>query len=89
MRGRGSNNCATATARRSPRASCQIASVPYVMITGEASVRITYDHCIVDYMKQVGGDPEYIKLGDIGIKGNGHFMHLEKNSSEIADVIAE
>jgi pimeloyl-ACP methyl ester carboxylesterase len=71
-------------ARKLPK----IASVPFVQITGEASVHVTYDHCTVDYMKQVGGNPEYIKLGDIGIKGNGHFMHLEKNSDEIADVVS-
>lgn len=65
----------------------KIASVPYLMITSEASVHITYDHCIVDYMKQVGGDPDWIKLGDIGIEGNGHFMHVEKNNLEIAAVV--
>ena len=40
-------------------------------------------------MKQVGGKPEYIKLSDVDIKGNRHFMHLEKNSDEIADVVSE
>lgn len=64
-----------------------IASVPYLMITSEASVHITYDHCIVNYLKQVGGDPEWIKLSEIGVKGNAHFMHLEKNNGEIADVV--
>jgi pimeloyl-ACP methyl ester carboxylesterase len=66
-----------------------IAKVPYLMLTGDASVHITYDHCIVDYLKQVGGSPEWIKLGDIGIKGNAHFMHLEKNNGEIADVVLD
>ncbi|KAK1968961.1 alpha/beta-hydrolase [Colletotrichum sublineola] len=64
-----------------------IASVPYLALTGEASVHITYDHCIIDYLKQVGGRPEWIKLGDIGIKGNGHFFALEKNNLEIAEVV--
>lgn len=64
-----------------------IASVPYLMVTSEASVHITYDHCIVNYLKQVGGDPEWIKLGEIGVKGNAHFMHLEKNNREIAHIV--
>jgi pimeloyl-ACP methyl ester carboxylesterase len=64
-----------------------VASVPYVMITAEASVHITYDHCIVDYLRQVGAQPEWIKLGEIGIKGNAHFMHLEKDNGEIAEVV--
>ncbi|KAF6824180.1 hypothetical protein CMUS01_10367 [Colletotrichum musicola] len=66
-----------------------IAIVPYLMITGEASVHITYDHCIVDYMKQIGAKPEWIKLADRGIHGNGHFMHIEKNNGEIAKVVLD
>ncbi|CRK44379.1 secreted lipase like protein [Verticillium longisporum] len=65
----------------------KVASVPYVALTGQASVHITYDHCIIDYLKQVGGKPEWIKLDDLGIKGNGHFLHQERNSEEIADVV--
>ncbi|KAF2125528.1 alpha/beta-hydrolase [Dothidotthia symphoricarpi CBS 119687] len=70
-------------ARKLPK----IAKVPYVQITSEASVHITYDHCIVNYLKQVGGNPEWIKLSEIGIRGNAHFMHLEKNNGQIADVV--
>lgn len=64
-----------------------IAKVPYLMLTSEASVHVTYDHCLINYLKQVGANPEWIKLADIGIKGNGHFMHLEKNNDEIAAVV--
>ncbi|KAM0324794.1 hypothetical protein ACHAQA_007760 [Verticillium albo-atrum] len=67
----------------------KVASVPYVALTGEASVHITYDHCIIDYLKQVGANPEWIKLEDLGIKGNGHFLHQELNSQEIADVVLD
>ncbi|KAH8659868.1 Alpha/Beta hydrolase protein [Xylariales sp. PMI_506] len=66
-----------------------IASVPYLALTGEASVHITYDHCVIDYLKQVGGKPEWIKLADRGIKGNAHFGHVEKNNLEIAAVVEE
>ena len=30
---------------------------------------------------------EWIKLGDIGIHGNGHFSFLEKNNLQIAAVV--
>ncbi|KAK6196806.1 hypothetical protein LQW54_011167 [Pestalotiopsis sp. IQ-011] len=66
-----------------------ITSVPYLMVTSEASVHITYDHCVVDYLKQVGGSPDFIKLADIGIHGNSHFMHVEKNNLEIAVVVQD
>jgi hypothetical protein len=32
---------------------------------------------------------DFIKLADIGIRGNGHFLMLEKNNMEIAAVIAD
>lgn len=65
----------------------KIASVPFVALTGEASPHMTYDHCVIDYLEQAGGSPEWIKLGERGIHGNGHFGFLEENSAEIAAVV--
>ena len=31
----------------------------------------------------------FIKLADLGIHGNGHMMMLEKNSDQVAQVIAD
>jgi hypothetical protein len=31
----------------------------------------------------------FIKLADLGIRGNGHMMMMEKNSDAIAQVIAD
>ncbi|KAF2145320.1 uncharacterized protein K452DRAFT_264232 [Aplosporella prunicola CBS 121167] len=67
----------------------KIASVPYVAVTGSASPHMTYDHCVVEYLKQAGGKPEWIKLGEVGVHGNGHFGHLELNNLEIAKVVHE
>ncbi|RGP58958.1 fusarubin cluster-esterase [Fusarium sporotrichioides] len=65
----------------------QINKVPYLLLTGEASIHITYDHCAIDFLKQAGGKPEWIKLADWGIKGNGHFLHVEKNNLQIAGLV--
>jgi pimeloyl-ACP methyl ester carboxylesterase len=70
-------------ARKLPK----ISSVPYLCLTGQASVHTTYDHCVIDFLKQAGGSPDWIKLADLNITGNGHFMHLEKNNLEIAKVV--
>jgi hypothetical protein len=43
----------------------------------------------VKYLEQAGVHPTWIKLGDIGIRGNGHMMMLEKNNQAIAQVMAE
>ena len=48
----------------------QIAKVPYVALTGDASPHITYDQCIVNYFRQAGVKVDWIKLGDINIHGN-------------------
>ncbi|KAG5810176.1 hypothetical protein H9Q74_005362 [Fusarium xylarioides] len=65
----------------------QINKVPYLLLTGEASFHITYNHCVIDFLKQAGGKPEWIKLADWGIKGNGHFLHVEKNNMQIAGIV--
>ncbi|KAF5564672.1 fusarubin cluster-esterase [Fusarium napiforme] len=65
----------------------QINKVPYLLLTGEASVQITYDHCVINNLKQAGGKPEWIKLADWGIKGNSHFLHVEKNNMQVAGIV--
>jgi len=66
----------------------QLGKVPYIMVTGEASPHATYDHCFVEYFKQMGVvNYQWIKLADIGIGGNGHFLFLEENNLEIAKAI--
>lgn len=72
-----------------PRQLPNIAKVPYIALTGEASPHITYDHCIIDYLRQAGVAAEWIKLAEIGIRGNGHFFFLEKNNLEIVEVVDE
>ena len=56
---------------------------------GEASYHAAYDHCTSAYLAQAGVKHDFIRLEDLGIRGNGHMMMLEKNSDEIALVIAE
>ena len=64
-----------------------IAQVPYVGLTGQASPHITYDQCVINYLRQAGVNAEWIKLGEIGIRGNGHFGFLELNNLKIAAVV--
>ena len=61
--------------------------MPILVLTAEASYHAPYDHCTVNYLRQAGVKPTYIRLADIGIKGNSHVMMQEKNNKEIAAVI--
>ena len=43
----------------------------------------------MNYLKQAGANPSFIRLADVGVKGNSHVLMLEKNSREIAAVIVK
>jgi pimeloyl-ACP methyl ester carboxylesterase len=64
-----------------------LARVPILIIVAEASYHAAYDHVTAAYLSQAGVPNTFIRLPDIGIRGNGHMMMLEKNSDEIAGVI--
>jgi pimeloyl-ACP methyl ester carboxylesterase len=65
-----------------------LAKLPILILTAEASYHAPYDHCSVKYLQQAGVQPMWIKLADAGIHGNGHMMMLEKNNMEIAAVMS-
>jgi pimeloyl-ACP methyl ester carboxylesterase len=60
---------------------------PILYLATEASFYAPYNHCTVGYLKQAGVDISFVKLADIGLRGNGHMMMMEKNSDAIAQVI--
>jgi pimeloyl-ACP methyl ester carboxylesterase len=64
-----------------------VAKVPSVIVTGEASYRATYDHCTVKFLIQAGVPVTHLRLEKQEIRGNGHMQMLEANSSEIAAAI--
>jgi pimeloyl-ACP methyl ester carboxylesterase len=64
-----------------------LAQVPVMVLTAEASYHAAYDHCTAAYLVQAGVPTTFVRLADVGIRGNGHMMMLERNSDEIAVVI--
>ena len=66
-----------------------LAKIPVLVITSEASYHAAYDDCTVAYLTQAGVSVKQIHLADIGIHGNGHMMMIEKNNQAIAAVIAD
>jgi hypothetical protein len=61
--------------------------IPIAIVTSEASYHAPYDHCTVQFLQQAGVKPTWLKLTDLGIKGNSHHMMQEKNSKEIVATI--
>lgn len=59
-------------------------NIPILIVTAEASYHAPYDHCTSLFLKQAGVEHDFVRLADVGIRGNGHMMMLEKNNLEIA-----
>ncbi len=66
-----------------------LAKVPAVIVTGEASFRATMDDCTGAFLAQAGAKPDRLALAEHGIHGNGHMMMLEANNQQVADAIIE
>jgi hypothetical protein len=60
-----------------------------VVGTDDADHPVDGDRGIVEWLNQKGAKAEFLPLGESGIKGNGHMMMLEKNSDQIAELIAQ
>ena len=65
-----------------------LAKVPTVVVTAEASFHATYDECTAAFLTQAGARPDTIRLADQGLRGNGHMAMLETNSDAVADAVA-
>jgi pimeloyl-ACP methyl ester carboxylesterase len=65
-----------------------LAKVPVVIFTAEASFHTAHDHGTAAFLRQAGVTCTHIRLDEQGFRGNGHMMMLEKNSDKIADLIA-
>jgi hypothetical protein len=57
---------------------------PVLNVSGEASYHRPYARCIAEWLNQAGVKTTYVKLEDVGLRGNGHQMMSEKDSAAIA-----
>ena len=55
--------------------------MPILVLASEASYHARYDQCTVRFLRQMGVKPDFIRLPDIGIHGNGHMMMLERTTT--------
>jgi hypothetical protein len=71
------------------RRLANLANIPALVITAEASYHAVYEHCTAKYLTQAGVKVTALRLGDRGIQGNAHMVMLEKNNLQVAGLIAE
>lgn len=83
-------DCATCWKQAEPaRRLPNLARVPILMLTAEASYHTPYDHCTAAFLRQAGVAVEHIYLAERGVTGNGHMLMMETNSDESAAIVAE
>jgi pimeloyl-ACP methyl ester carboxylesterase len=61
-----------------------LSRIPVMILVSEASYHAGYDHCTARYLVQAGVRTDFVRLGELGLHGDGHMMMLEKNSTRIA-----
>jgi pimeloyl-ACP methyl ester carboxylesterase len=72
------------------RTLVNLQNIPVLVVQAEASYHAAYDHCTVAYLRQARvSTVRFIRLSDVGIKGNGHMLMLERNNLEIAAVVEQ
>lgn len=64
-----------------------LAKVPILLLSSPSGYNTLWDPGTDKFLTQAGVPHAWLKLQNIGIKGNGHFMFIEKNSDEVASVV--
>ncbi|EXJ74973.1 uncharacterized protein A1O5_01669 [Cladophialophora psammophila CBS 110553] len=70
-----------------PRQLPNLAAIPVLLVTAEASYHTSYDHLMADFLRDAGVPVEHVYLAERGIRGNGHLMAIEANNEEIQKFI--
>ena len=64
-------------------------NIPIVIVTAAASFASPGNPGAIAYFRQAGVDAEELRLGDKGIRGNGHMMMVERNSRDVLKAITD
>jgi pimeloyl-ACP methyl ester carboxylesterase len=86
-RAEGENLVACWLQKGTPRKLPNLAEIPILIVTGEASHHAPFDHCTSRYLEQAGVANDFMRLDEHGIRGNAHMMMMEKNNVEIAALL--
>jgi hypothetical protein len=58
-------------------------------ISADGTYHRVYDPCIPKFLNQAGVKTDFIRLEDVGIRGNSHMMMLEKNSDDVIEFVID
>ena len=81
-------NGATYMSPQEPRARLiNLLDIPVLFEIGEASTHASYDEFTVKFLREAGVNVEHLKLGEKGIRGNGHLQFLKRNNLETIELL--
>jgi pimeloyl-ACP methyl ester carboxylesterase len=66
-----------------------LARIPVLIVTSQASYHAPYDDCTAAYLTQAGVPNLQVHLADLDVLGNGHMMMIEKNNQAIAALMLD
>jgi pimeloyl-ACP methyl ester carboxylesterase len=79
----------SAELQRMPRRMPNLAAVPIVVVTGEASPNRQAAAAVAAFLDQAGCKAEHLRLEAAGVRGNGWYPMLEKNNREALQPILD
>ena len=62
-------------------------NMPILSISAEGTYHRVFDVCIPKWLNQAGAKDDFVRLEDVGIKGNMHEMFLDRNSQDVIKFI--
>lgn len=71
-----------------PRKLPHLAEIPIAIVSGDQSFAGAMDTGTVAFLRQAGcRQVSHLRLGELGIPGNGHLMMVERNNEQVLDAI--
>ena len=67
-----------------PKQLTNLVHTPILHLLSEAGPHAAYGHCHPAYLRQAGVPVSLVYLAEVGLRGNGQLMQLEKNNLDIA-----
>ncbi len=64
-------------------------NIPVLAISANGTYHRVYDPCIPKFLNQAGVKTDFVRLEDVGIRGNSHMMMLERNSDDVIEFVVE
>lgn len=61
--------------------------MPILSLSAEGTYHRVFDVCIPKWLNQAGAKDDFVRLEDVGIKGNMHEMFLDRNSEDVIKYI--